>query len=63
MNQICTSTELHDEIVHVSTGLMLACTVDQQANDSLQKVLTDSIFADNVHLMPILEDVWFLFLR
>lgn len=63
MNQICTSTELHDEIVYVCTGLMLACTVDQQANDSLQKVLTDSIFADNVHLMPILEDVWFLFLR
>lgn len=63
MIQICISANLHEEVVNVCTMLILAYSENQRVIKSLEQVLVEASFTDNVHLMSILLDVWVLFLR
>lgn len=63
MIQICISANLHEEVVHVCTMLMLANSENPQVIKSMEQVLVHASFTDDVHLMSILLDIWTLFLR
>lgn len=63
MIQIFQSEDLYDKIVNLSTALLLKILKNQQINDSMEQMMVEVTLIDNAHLMPILMDIWMLFLQ
>lgn len=63
MIHLYTSSNLYTNLVNVCTGLWLLSNEDQVVNRSLEKIIVEGSMSDDVCRMPILMDIWTLYLR
>lgn len=62
MIQLYISSNLRIELINVCTGLWLISNGNQSLNSSLEKTIVEASLSDDVYRMPILMDIWTLYL-
>lgn len=63
MLQLYISPNLHADLVHVCTGLWLISNENQMLNRALEQIILEASLSDDIYRMPILMDIWTLYLR
>lgn len=63
MIQLYISSDLRIDLINVCTGLWLISNGNQSLNRSLEKIIVEASLSDDVYRMPILMDIWTLYLR
>lgn len=63
MIQMHLSPNLHTDVVNVCTGLWLSSNGNQLLNKSLEKIILEASLSDDIYRLPILLDIWTLYLR
>lgn len=63
MIHLYTSPSLYANLVNTCTGLWLISNDDQLLSKSLEKIFVETSLSDDVYRLPILMDIWTLYLR
>lgn len=63
MFEICQSEDLYDKIVSRSAALLLQSLMRQELVNSLEKTMIEATLIDSGFTIPILMDIWIIFLR
>lgn len=57
------STDIYTEFTNLCAALLLTVTVNRPVFVFLEKKLIEATLSDNVYEMPVLLDIWMIFLR
>lgn len=60
---MCLSENLYEDVVTICTTLILAGSQSEQGSRSLERILMEASSIDDIYRMPLLLDIWMLFLR
>lgn len=61
--RLCASKKLYSDSRNRCAALLLSTTVNKPAFAFLEQILVEATFTDNPYLIPVLLDIWSIFLR